>query len=244
MHCKNCNNEFKDDAKFCNICGKALESKNQQSVEYTNKTESFNLKKTSSSILLIIIFIAIFAISRWASQEGTSAIIDKYKEEKTESKVTNYFTDKSSWKEFNSTLGNFQASFPVYPTHETEPLSLEGYALSMEMYGAEESNGNYYFINFTTYPAQVDTSIPENNLEGSVNGTVQSIDGSLFSSKFIYLGSHKAIEYLIYKKDGSAYIKGRNIMVGQTLYQIGVVYEPVNSSNVQFDKFVNSFQLK
>jgi hypothetical protein len=114
----------------------------------------------------------------------------------------------------------------------------------MEMYSAEESNGNYYFITFTTYPAQVDTSVPENNLEGSVNGTVQSIDGTLISSNFTYFESYRAVEYLIYKKDGSAYIKGKNIMVGQTIYQIAVAYEPANSSNVQFEKFANSFQLQ
>src|SRR3989344_4448926 len=94
------------------------------------------------------------------------------------------------------------------------------------------------------YPSQVDTSVPETNLEGSVNGTVQSIDGTLISSNFTYFGTYRAIEYLIYKKDGNAYIKGKNILVGQNMYQIAVAYEPSNSSNVQFDRFANSFQLQ
>src|SRR3989344_4977360 len=84
----------------------------------------------------------------------------------------------------------------------------------------------FVVITFINYPSQVDTSVPETNLEGSVNGTVQSIDGTLISSNFTYFGTYRAIEYLIYKKDGNAYIKGKNILVGQNMYQIAVAYEP------------------
>ena len=214
-----------------------------------NKTIENKQSKSKSTIVAvvgIIAFILAFVVMKYITQEGISAFRGGISKNQTEQKVTNYFTDNSTWKDFKSTLGSFRASFPVYPTHETEPLNLPGLSqpVNMEMYSAEESNGAFYLITFINYPSQVDTSVPETNLEGSVNGTVQSIDGTLISSNFTYFGTYRAIEYLIYKKDGNAYIKGKNILVGQNMYQIAVAYEPSNSSNVQFDRFANSFQLQ
>lgn len=114
------------------------------------------------------------------------------------------------------------------------------------MYSAEESNGSFYLITFTEYPPQIDmiNAIPEDVLEGSMNGTIKSLDGTLVSSNFTYFGSYRAIDYLIYKKDGTAYVKGKNILVDQRMYQIIVSYEPKNSSDIQYNKFVNSFLLE
>src|SRR3989344_2714754 len=173
-----------------------------------NKTIENKQSKSKSTIVAvvgIIAFILAFVVMKYITQEGISAFRGGISKNQTEQKVTNYFTDNSTWKDFN---------------------------------------GAFYLITFINYPSQVDTSVPETNLEGSVNGTVQSIDGTLISSNFTYFGTYRAIEYLIYKKDGNAYIKGKNILVGQNMYQIAVAYEPSNSSNVQFDRFANSFQLQ
>jgi hypothetical protein len=182
---------------------------NNSTENTTLNTKPSKSKQTISAVIGIVVFILAFVVVKYITQEGISAVSDGISKNKTEKVVTNYFTDTSTWKDFNSTLAGFKATFPVYPTHETEPLDFGGYSLNMEMYSAESSNGVFYAINFVTYPNEVDTSVPENNLEGSVNGTLQSIDGELISSNFTYFGQYRAVEYLIYKKDGTAYVKGR-----------------------------------
>jgi hypothetical protein len=209
-----------------------------------NNQSPNKMKSVAVALIGIIAFIGAFVIVRYITSEGISAVSDGISKNKTEKVVTNYFTDTSTWKDFNSTLAGFKATFPAYPAHETEPIDFGGYSLNMEMYSAESQNGVFYAINFITYPNEVDTSVPENNLEGSVNGTLQSIDGELISSDFTYFGQHRAVEYLIHKKDGTAYVKGKNILVGQSMYQIVVAYEPADSSNVEFEKFADSFQLQ
>lgn len=234
---------------------KSSETRNSHDFKEASKSEeqTKNTIRGSDPLSFVIVavvgitsFILAFVVMKYITQEGISAVRDGVSKNQATQKVTNYFTDNSTWKDFNSTLGNFRASFPVYPAHETEPLNLAGLSqpVNMEIYSAEESNGVFYLITFINYPSQVDTSVQENNLEGSVNGAVQSMDGTLISSNFTYFGTYRAIEFLIYKKDGSSYIKGKNILVGQNLYSIMVGYEPSNSSNVQFDRFANSFQLQ
>jgi hypothetical protein len=163
---------------------------NNSTENTTLNTKPSKSKQTISAVIGIVVFILAFVVVKYITQEGISAVSDGISKNKTEKVVTNYFTDTSTWKDFNSTLAGFKATFPVYPTHETEPLDFGGYSLNMEMYSAESSNGVFYAINFVTYPNEVDTSVPENNLEGSVNVTLQSIDGELISSNFTYL-SHK-----------------------------------------------------
>ena len=164
--------------------------------------------------------------------------------------IYNTFYNTSTWKEFDSTIGHFKASFPVYPSHTTTPVNLPGLNQTMylETYGGAQSDGTTYAVNFVAYPQQIDTSIPQNNLDGSVNGSVQTTGGTLMSSNLSHFLNYPSIDYLIRVSDmsdpsGYAYMKGRNLLVGHDLYQILIEYEGKDAANVQFDKFVNSFQL-
>ena len=162
--------------------------------------------------------------------------------------LNSYFNGTSTWKSFNSTTGHFSASFPSYPKHTTTPVSIGSLQLNLETYGSRQSDGTEYAVNFAAYPQQIDTSNPHNNLEGSVNGSVQTTHGTLMSSGFSSFLNYPSIDYVIRVSDpsdptGYAYVKGRNLLVGHNLYQILVEYEGKNSANAQFDKFANSFQL-
>lgn len=203
-------------------------------------------KSPLASIVSVVVVIVAFVGAKYLTQEGISAVRSGVSDHRTEQKVTNYFTDTSGWKDFNSTLASFKATFPAYPTHETTPFQIPGsdQSTNFEMYSAEQSDGTFYMVGYINYGSAIDTSVPENNLEGSVNGTVQSIDGTLISSSFSDFGAYRAVDYTIHKKDGTAYVKAKNILVGKSMYVIEAVYEPSNASNVQFDKFVNSFQLQ
>ena len=220
-------------------------NRNFMSIISTEDGES-RLKAIGASVLAIVIFILAYSGGRYLMSEGISAITSNRSEKATEKRVTNYFDDTGVWKSFSSTLGKFTVNFPIYPTHETQPLSFAGLnqSVNAEIYSAVQSDETTYMVEYMKYPEAVDVSIPENNLEGSVNGAVQGMGGVLISSKFINFGTYKAVESLIYKKEGGIYMKSRNILVGRNMYVIAVVYEAINESSVEYDKFVNSFQLQ
>jgi hypothetical protein len=160
------------------------------------------------------------------------------------------FIDKkvglSNWKDFQSSSAHFKASFPEYPSHKTIPLDIPelSYKINDEEYTATQSDGTIYKVSYTDYGPGVDTSNPENNLSATVEGAVISWKGELISSKFSNFGNYKAIDYLIYRKDKNTYYKAKDILVGKFFYILLVAYKGENASNIQYDKFINSFQLK
>jgi hypothetical protein len=232
------------EVKFCNKCGAKVE----EIITTENKTKTGG-KGVLASIVSFVVFILAFGTVKYLTQNGFSALsntnTEKQQVQQATQKAVNYFTDNTNWKDFSSTLGRFSVQFPNYPSHQTQNLNAPGIQtpIKMETYSSEQDDGTTYAINFTTYPSdEVDTSVPENNLEGSVNGTVQTLEGDLINSKFVSFGNYKAIDYLIYKTDSNIYYHGKNIMVDNTIYQLIAVYETKNSQSVQFDKFVNSFK--
>lgn len=182
-------------------------------------------------LTILVLFITLFASGFDEGYKGSTV------------KVNNYFSNTGEWKEFNSTIGNFKVMLPNYPSHEfsDEKIPNSTITFKADTYIAI-SEGVTYMIQFTTYPDQVDISNPENNLEGSINGMVSSTNGNkLISSSMVNHGSNKAIDYLI--QNNSTYIKGKNIMVGHSLYIIAVSYETNQLEETKYNRFINSFQL-
>lgn len=160
-------------------------------------------------------------------------------------KVSNYFSDNSEWKEFNSTTGQFKATFPTYPTHETENQEItDNVVLKMDSYTSVVADNTSYAINFATYPLGIDVSDAETSLEGGINGIVAAYTGNkLIFSDFTVFSGHKAINYLIENKNEGIFLKGKNILAGQTLYQLMVAYPNGSYNDADYNKFINSFQL-
>lgn len=157
--------------------------------------------------------------------------------------VNNYFSNTGEWKEFNSTIGNFKVMLPNYPSHESndEKIPNSNLTFKADTYTAV-SEGVTYMIQFTTYPDQTDVTNPENNLEGSINGMVSSTNGNrLISSNMTNYGTNKAVDYLI--QNNTTYVKGKNIMVGHSLYMLVVSYETNKLDEAKYNQFIDSFQL-
>lgn len=205
-----------------------------------NKTEEVkekknnNLLKYSIGLILVIIFIIII-ISNIPKKENIP---------NTSNNITDS-TDVADWQDFNSKLGSFQVSFPEYPSHKTIPFNVprNNELVNFENFYVEQSNGTIYSVTFSPYPEVIDTHIPKKNLEESLNGALLKSNGTLISSDFSTFGTYQANDYLIYIKDMDFYIKGKDILVGQNLYQLIVVYDLKNYKNVQYDKFINSFKI-
>ncbi len=241
MFCTKCGNQKNSEKEACQNCEQQVQEELPAPKTPKQKFKSFLVSAVS-----IVVFLLAFGIMRVLTDEGLSFFEKKKNTQETQNTVVNYFTDTSSWKEFNSTLGGFKASFPSYPTHETTPLDILelGQPINMEMYSSEHSDDIIYAVTFIAYPPSIELgSNSADNLEGSVNGSIQATGGTLISSSFSTFAGHSAIDYLVYISDKGMYTKGKNILVGKTLYQIVAIYESKNSTKIEFDKFVNSFQL-
>jgi hypothetical protein len=150
-------------------------------------------KRILSSIAGFVIVVAAIALGRYLGSEGVSSVIKSSNQNQTQERVTNYFTDTSSWKAFTSPIGRFAASFPSYPKSETQMLNIPGVGapVKSDRYSSVTADGTEYFIDTATYPPEVDTSNPEKNLEGGLNGEIASTAGNkLVSSCIFQLDEH------------------------------------------------------
>lgn len=214
-------------------------------MEKNDNNEKWTPKKILGTVGAVLAFIVAFAVFRYLASEGTSKVINTYNENKAEQRVGDYFTDTSSWKEFNSPVGKFSALFPAYPGHETDNLTIPGSGaeLKYDTYTSETSDGTTYMVNTSVYPSGIDTSNPETNLEGSLNGMLASNENNkLVSSNLTYSNGYRALDFLIQSTNG-VYLKGQIIMAGKTLYQVMVAYENQNYNDNNYKKFLNSFAI-
>ena len=167
--------------------------------------------------------------------EKQKALCDKYP-----------FIFNEEWKDFHSEIGQFKASFPIYPEHKTYnvPLFDTGLVERLDEYIAEKADGTIFTIFVGTYPPAIDTSKPEFGLEAGVNNAVESLrDNELISSQFTTLNEYEAIDYLIHNKEFDIYIKGKMFMKGQTRYQLLYTYGSRNYKESDCNQFINSFQI-
>lgn len=216
----------------------------QKAINYNNKKikgKIMDKKYTGGEIVLIIIGVILTLLIFIGSFLPEESI-----EQQATNKVTNYFSSTEEWKVFNSTLGQFQVTFPSYPTHETDNIQILDSTITFkyDSYLTETSDGTTYFVSTVTYPFEIDTSSPETNLEGSLNGMVASSEGSeVVFSGFTYFDGYRALDYKIKNTNENIYLQGKIILVDQTLYQLMVSYELVNFNKTNYDKFINSFEL-
>lgn len=80
-------------------------------------------------------------------------------------------TDVSKWKSYDRP--GFSARFPSSPTIETQHITQSGLNVDLTIYKADLGT-SHYTVSYVTYPSTVDVSTPQNNLNGAVNGALQS----------------------------------------------------------------------
>lgn len=216
----------------------------QKAINYNNKKikgEIADKKYTGGEIILIVIGViltSLIFIESFLPEESV--------EQQATDRVSDYFSSTEEWKVFNSALGQFQATFPSYPTHESDNIQIPDSSITLkyDSYLSETSDGTTYFVNVVTYSSEIDTSNPETNLEGSLNGMVTSSEGNeVISSSFTYFDSYKALDYKIKNSNKNIYLQGKIILVDQILYQLMVAYESGNFNKTNYEKFINSFKL-
>ncbi len=219
------------------------------------KNKSSKPNHTIVSTIGIIIFALIFCLIGYFIQKATPKVKDEIPEDKIDQKNISHLEDVS-WEDFTSSSLGFKASFPGHPIHKVAPVVSEnlnppGFNRTTESYTTESSDGVVYAVNlsdFSDCPNKTDTLedqlfMQEFFLEIFIHEILIDSHSELVSSSFSTFGPHKAIDFLIHKKDTDTYTKGKNILVGKKLYQVMTTYESKNSSIVEFDKLLDSFEI-
>jgi hypothetical protein len=236
MFCENCGHKLTPDSKFCDKCGHEIPSHLSTSGDKNEKANKHNKKVLIIffSILGILILIGIISNSSDNPNLTQTQLTDN----------TNNSSSSDAWKEFNSVEGNFKILFPKFPTHETENVSIPDLKEQpkMELYTSEPNDKVAYLATYIKYSDNLNFAEPKTILENSVNFSTQNVENSrVVSTSFSKFSNYDAIDYLIYSPKDSIYVKGKNIWAGNTLYALLISYN--NISDIQEDKFYNSFQL-
>jgi hypothetical protein len=92
-------------------------------------------------------------------------------------------------------------------------------------------------------PESTDVSDPEGMLENTV--ALSAKNGTVLNSNKTTSNGYPAISYLIEFNHPTeiSRIKGLNIIVGHRIYQLLTAYDKPEESILEYDKFVDSFQI-
>lgn len=153
--------------------------------------------------------------------------------------------EDSQWQVL-SVNNDFKILFPGESGYTNDSVPLEDYDLviNYDSYDLEMADGTYYILNVATYPPEVEISDPKVSLENALAGGLEQVDGGEVKfSEYIDFNGNVAMNYVIFSGKYGVYMKGRNIMVGNTLYSLifGCLENFCNDYN--YNKYINSFEL-
>jgi hypothetical protein len=149
-----------------------------------------------------------------------------------------------SWDIYNAQDTRFSARFPSTPVHETQYQDTQNGQIKIDNYKqADHTASVLYTVNVSEFAAGVDLSDSSTILKSTVD--LSAKNGAVLSSNETTYAGYPAISYLIEFNHPNevSRIKGINILVGQRLYQVMTAYDKQQENLVEYDKFVNSFQI-
>ena len=152
--------------------------------------------------------------------------------------------NSNGWKKFTSTENGFSAQLPKAPDHMEQKIDIPQSELSIsyDTYISEPSESVVFVISVWNYPAEVDMSKPEVNLQDGFGGMLSALPGSQVQSmEMTEVEGFKALEFKVKNED--IYFQGKLILVYNTLYQVFAVYKDDKEMSADYQKFIDSFQL-
>lgn len=254
MFCKNCGNKIPEGAKFCGKCGKEIVVKKEkrlsvdsQAIEkdlrvYDNATRSFP-KNESNIVMKLVKFFAIGLVSIAVIGILSGLVIVALSGNKDSSQKTS--EQDKGWQTYVSASDQFSVFVPNYPKIDSEsgiPVPDTDLTYAWHSYMAEKDN-KFFYIHKYIYSDIIDVSNKDAILEALLNEMI-NVDSkfNLISSKYTYHSSYRALDFIASYEDRS--VKGRIIVVGQTPYLLMVEYLSDNDIGTDYQKFVNSFEIK
>lgn len=162
-------------------------------------------------------------------------------------------TPMSDWEIFRFERGLFQIEMPELPAFSSQRLSTDLGELNMSIFmheGEEGVDDNIlYMISFTDYPTdkvnanKMDELALDEYYKGSVQTSVNNMNGKLLDEKTIDLFGHEGREIKVDYLDGQAIMRMQILLVENRMYAIQTIALAANDNNDDQKRFFNSFEL-
>jgi hypothetical protein len=196
--------------------------------------------------LIISSALTVVAICNPASAEEQAAEVEPVAQVNAvqETAATARTQPVNNWQEFHSVPGNCKLSFPAYPEHVSEKMSLseEGYDLIYDAYISSLDKQTVFMLLVAQYPEFVDESYAQMSLEGFLNGILShNPSNQLIFADLVLVEGHSGLDFFI--RTGNVYFKGRAIMVKNNLYLMAMECAIQTYDETHYNHFINSFQL-
>lgn len=185
----------------------------------------------------VIVVIAVLALVLSAGFDSLKVAQDKAVE-------SGQYTPTNNWISYNN-APDFSVEFPTRPVHDTKTQNTPNGNVQIDSYkSANETADVAYIVNVSSFSSGVDISDSSAFLENTVQ--LSANNGAVLSSTQTTKGGYPAVDYLIEIKhpDTTSRIRGLNILVNHKLYQLFTAYEKQQEYLLQYDKFINSFEIK
>lgn len=149
----------------------------------------------------------------------------------------------SKWKVFASTEGEFSVELPGTPTPSKNKTNTAVGPIDIHMFTVSGSDGSAWIANYSDYPAALaKLSKPETILQGSMNGAVEAVGGTIKTKEKITVDGFPGREFAASARQGLDYT-GRIILADNRLYQLTLVYLPGTVSQADVRKFFDSLKI-
>lgn len=153
----------------------------------------------------------------------------------------------SEWVEFESDEGEFAVLMPRKPKVQRQKVPTAVGQIEVVIY-MHDAGSKAYMVAFSDYPESlIQQKDPERMLSDGVKGAMRNIRGSKNYEKDITLGGYKGKEITFTVPSSSKLRSGgkgkaRMFLVKNRLYQV-LALGLKSISEVEFDKFLDSFEL-
>ena len=173
-----------------------------------------------------------------------SAGFDSLKVARDKAVESGQYVSTNNWISYNN-ASDFSVNFPTRPIHDTKTQDTPNGSVQIDNYkSANETADVEYIVNVSSFSSGVDVSDSAAFLENTVQ--LSANNGTIINSTQATKAGYPAVDYLI-EFDGPntvSRIRGLNILVDHKLYQLLTAYDKQQEYLLQYDKFINSFEVK
>ncbi len=149
-------------------------------------------------------------------------------------------------REFRSEAGRFSVMTPAALEEHTRNVETQIGTIVSRMF-VGNSGGIGYMVGYSDYPDEViQTSDPEEMLDGSRNGAVNNVNGKLVMETRISLAGHPGREFVAEakgKNQEDLTIKTRLFLVKNRLYMVLTAAKKEKAASSEMNQFLQSFKL-
>ncbi len=146
------------------------------------------------------------------------------------------------WTTYNAVSDGFSILAPHTPSFESNTdVTDEGISYEYRGYSAEKGSTQFLIAKYV-YSEPMDFSNTDNALEVFLNGFISGSESKLLSSSYSYYKTYRVLDFT--SKTSSEFIKGRLILVEETPYFMAVSTSLGSNVDDDYNKFINSFELK